>query len=327
MKKALITGITGFVGPNLTNFLMMLTDWEIHGTVRASNGRENDIRDTVPDNYFNKIKFHYCDITVERMVDTLFNDNDFDYCFHLAAQSHPPTSFDFPEYTFITNTLGTINICRAIKKYQPECKLMNCSTSEVYGAVPESSGAITENFPLKPINPYGVSKASADMYVTERAKSAGLLAFNTRAFSHTGIRRGNKFSISSDAYQIARITNGQQDNVIRVGNLESKRVVMDVWDCVEAYYLLMLHAVPGESYNVGGNSLHPISYFLDLLCEIGDIHPERVVDQGLWRPIDIPVQIPDSTKLRILTGWKPKWNIKETLSDLLDYWIRKTKWT
>ena len=325
MKKALITGITGFAGPNLANLLLECTDWEVHGIVRGSNGRENDIRDIVPDENFKRIKFHYCDITEDHTIMKLFRDNKFDYCFHLAAQSHPPTSFTFPVYTFMTNAVGTVNICGAIERYQPECKLMNCSTSEVYGSVPEEAGAITEEFPLNPINPYGVSKAAADMYVTERAKSTGLLAFNTRAFSHTGIRRGNKFSISSDAYQLARIINKQQDNVIRVGNLDSKRVVMDVRDCVNAYYLLMLYATPGENYNVGGNLLHPMRYFLDTLCDIADVGPEIVVDSGLWRPIDIHVQIPDSTKLRILTTWQPEWCIKDTLNDLLEYWIKKTK--
>src|SRR6185436_9568831 len=127
---------------------------------------------------------------------------------------HPPTSFSDPKGTFETNAVGTINIVEAIARYQPECKLMFCSTSEVYGAVSEEAGPIDEEFPIKPVNPYGVSKAAADLYVRERAKSLGLKFFVTRAFSHTGPRLGRKFSISSDAYQIARIKKGLQEPVI-----------------------------------------------------------------------------------------------------------------
>lgn len=324
--KYLITGITGFVGPHLAN-LLIREGHHVYGLSRASNGREEDIRDIVSDANYSKIKFLYGDLTNFNAIERIFKQEKFDGVFHLAAQSHPPTSFIDPRETFRINATGTINVAESIALHQPDCRLMFCSTSEVYGAVPESAGAITEEFPIAPINPYGVSKAAADLYVRERAKSANLPFFVTRAFSHTGPRRGKKFSISSDAYQIVRIKKGYQKPVISVGTLSSKRVVMDVRDCVKAYYLLIQKFVPGEPYNVGGDNLYSMGDFLDKMLEMTGLKNkvEKKVDPKFVRPIDIPIQICNTQKCRKLTGWKPEIPIEKTLEDLLAYWDEKIK--
>lgn len=322
--KYLITGITGFVGPHLAN-LLIEEGHEVYGLIRSSNGREEDIRDIVPDKNYGKIKYIYADVAHFNSVKRVFSENKFDGVFHLAAQSHPPTSFIDPRGTFETNTNGTINITDSIATHQPECKLMFCSTSEVYGVVPEDAGKINEGFPIKPINPYGVSKAAADIYIRERANSCKLPFFVTRAFSHTGPRRGRNFSISSDAYQIIRIEKGYQKNVINVGTLSSKRVVMDVRDCVKAYYLLMKKFSPGEAYNVGGDNAYTMGELLDKMLDVTSLKSkvEKRLDPKLVRPIDIPVQICDTQKCRVLTGWKPKIPIETTLANLLEYWSKK----
>jgi GDP-mannose 4,6-dehydratase len=322
--KYLITGITGFAGPHLAN-LLVRDGHDVVGLVRESNGREQDIRDIVPDGVYAKLKFVYGDLTHLRALDRIFKDETFDGVFHLAAQSHPPTSFLDPYETFEINSLGTVNLAEAIATRQPACRLMFCSTSEVYGAVPEEAGEITESFAITPVNPYGVSKAAADLYVAERAHSAKLPFFITRAFSHTGPRRGRNFSISSDAYQIARIKKGLQEPVINVGTLGSKRVIMDVRDCVKAYYLLMNKFTPGEAYNVGGDTVYSIGEVLDLMLELRGLagKVEKRLDPKLVRPIDIPVQICDTRKCRQLTGWKPEIPLKQTLADLLAYWDAK----
>ncbi len=293
--------------------------------IRSSHGKEEDIRDIVPDKNFNKIKFVYAELTDFSSIERVFNKDKFDGVFHLAAQSHPPTSFIDPEGTFWTNTIGTVNICKAIAKYQPECKLMFCSTSEVYGALPEEKMPIYESTPINPVNPYGVSKAAADIYVRERAGSLKLPFFVTRAFSHTGPRRGKNFSISSDAYQIVRIKKGYQEPIINVGTLLSKRVVMDVRDCVMAYYLLMQKFVPGEAYNVGGDNAYTMGELLDKMLEIYGLSDKvgKRLDPKLVRSIDIPVQICNTQKCRDLIGWSPKIPIEKTLKDLLDYWDKK----
>lgn len=324
--KYLITGITGFVGPHLAN-LLIEDGCEVYGLVRSSNGREQDIRDIVLSNNYDKIKFLYGDLVNIDSLRKIFSENKFDGVFHLAAQSHPPTSFVDPRGTFETNAHGTVYIADMIATYQPECKLMFCSTSEVYGAVLEEAGKINENFPIAPINPYAVSKAATDLYVRERAKSCNLPFFVTRAFSHTGPRRGRNFSISSDAYQIINIEKGHQKNVIEVGTLSSKRVVMDVRDCVKAYYLLMQKFTHGEAYNVGGDKAYTMGELLDNMLEMTGLKSkvQKKVNPKFVRPIDIPVQICDTQKCRELTGWKPQIPIDKILEDLLDYWRKKIK--
>jgi len=330
MKNILITGITGFAGPHLANCIINCVpeyDLKIYGLIRASNGRENDIRDVVTDGVFSQIEWVQGDLGNYASLDRIFSKITFDEIYHLGAQSHPPTSFAQPRYTFATNALGTINLVDLIEKYSPACKFMNCSTSEVYGAVTEDDQPITESFPIAPVNPYGVSKAAGDLYVTERAQSKGLQLFNTRAFSHTGPRRGFRFSISGDAYQIVRIKKELQRPVIAVGTLSSKRVVMDVRDCVRAYKMLMETFTPGESYNIGGDTLDTIGGYLNLMMGFAGL-TDKVkfeVNPNFVRKIDIPVQIPDSTKCRELTGWQPKIPIAQTLVDLLDYWEHKIK--
>jgi len=332
--KYLITGITGFVGPNLANLLIEKGE-EIYGLVRGSNGRENDIRDIVPDRNYNKITFLYGDFTRFRDMKRIFNSYKFDGVFHLGAQSHPPTSFEDPKGTYKTNVIGTKNVIESIKKYQRDCALMFCSTSEVYGVVSKDQGPINEEYPIKPINPYGASKAISDVEVLSqaniKAEPFNLPFFVTRAFSHTGIRRGHKFSISSDAYQIIRIKKGLQEPIINVGTLSSKRVVMDVKDCVKAYYSLMKKAVCrdekliGEAFNVSGDKLYSMGELLDKMLEISGLEGkiEKKINPKFVRKIDIPIQIADSSKLKNLTGWKQQIPIEKTLEDLLDYWNQK----
>lgn len=326
MKNVLITGITGFAAPHLANYLINNDpdhQIQLYGLVRASNGRENDIRDIVSDGVFSRIWFVYGDLDDYSSLDRVFNEVRFDEIYHLAAQSHPPTSFMQPWATFNTNALGTVNLIDLVEDYCPECKFMNCSTSEVYGAVPEDRQPITESHPIAPINPYGVSKAAADMYVSERAKSTGLKAFNTRAFSHTGTRRGFRFSISGDAYQLIRIKKGLQSPIVQVGTLSSKRVVMDVRDCVRGYAMLMEKFTPGESYNVGGDDLFTMGELLDNMIDIMGLQAGKEINPDFVRPIDIPCQIPDSSKCRELTGWEPEIPMERVLRDLLNYWNMK----
>lgn len=324
--RYLITGITGFAGPHLAN-LLIADGHEVWGLSRASNGRETDILDIVPEKNFQEITFIHGHLEDRVSMDKLFKKHKFDGIFHLGAQSHPPTSFKDPMGTFAVNATGTINIVEAILEHQPNCKFMFCSTSEVYGAVAETRGFITEEFPIEPMNPYGVSKAAADLYVRERAISLNAPFFVTRAFSHTGPRRGKTFSISSDAYQIVKIMKGLQGPFIKVGTLSSKRVVMDIRDCVRAYYALMNHFQTGAAYNVGGDELFSMGQLLDKMLELSELtgKVEKIIDPSLVRPIDIPVQICDTTKLRSTTGWKPEIKIEQTLKDLLTYWYNKIK--
>ncbi len=323
--KYLITGLTGFAGPHLAN-LLIDEGHNVFVLIRGSNGRENDIRDVVDDRHFGQINWVYGDLKDLDSLSQIFKKYKFDGVFHLAAQSHPPTSFTNPIGTFADNVMGSVNLIETVISNQEDCKFMFCSTSEVYGDTGKDVGILKENGQILPSNPYGVSKAAIDLYVQERCRNGFLKGFVTRAFSHTGPRRGNRFSISSDAFQLAKIKLRLQKPILKVGNLETERVVIDVRDCVRAYYLLMNISGNGEVYNVGGDKsdVYKMSHFTEELLEISGLEKIKIeVDPKLFRKIDIKIQIPDTKKLRKATGWKPRISLDKTLEDLFNYWIKK----
>jgi len=326
--KYLITGITGFAGPHLAN-LLIEEGHQVFGLVRGSNGREADIMDVVPVAHYSAITFLYGDLTNHRVLDNIFKKTIFDGVFHLAAQSHPPTSFVDPLGTFESNIMGTANLIQAIQDNQPDCKLMFCSTSEVYGNEGRDKHLIQTTDTLLPANPYGASKVASDLYLQERMINGGVKGFITRAFSHTGPRRGKTFSISCDAFQIAKMmtgaAEGENHRTLSVGNLETVRVVMDVRDCVRAYYLLMRNKESlGKVFNICGDTPRKMQVYTDELIRISGLKDiKKEIDPRYYRPIDIDYQHGDSSDVVKLTGWDLSYPIEETLEDLLDYWLSK----
>lgn len=322
--RFLITGVSGFAGTHLAR-LLVKEGHQVSGILRASQkGTIGGVNCQ-----------HFGDLTEKEFINNIFDPRisitqTYDGIFHLAGKTHLPTCFQYPVETFEVNALGTINICEAIRKYQPDCVLMNCSTGDVYGVNPEGT-LISEETSIKPQNPYAVSKAAADMYCNERFKNGFLKGFTVRPFSHTGPGRAANFSISSDAIQIAKIIKGKQEPVIRVGNLKSKRVVMDVRDVVDVYYQLMMRHFDmmggdlrqGEIYNISGNDLREMGYFLDIMIQLYNLKIKTVIDDKLYRKIDIPAVYPDSHKVREFLDWKPSIPIEKTLKDLVEYWLEK----
>ena len=322
--KFLITGITGFLGPHLAN-LLVESGHEVYGLVRLNNGRHNDIRDIVPNENFDKINFIYGDLCEYRMIDKIFKNNSFDGVFHLAAQSHPPTSFTDPIGTFNMNVMGSVNLITAIFENSPQTKLIFCSTVEVYGDMCTNGYKLKETDTILPQNPYGASKAAIDMYLQERMKNKQLNAVIVRPFCFTGPRRGSNFSISSDAIQIAKMMKNKQDKILKIGNLDTIRAVTDVRDIANAFYLIMISPkTSGEIYNVNsGKPLKMREYTNMLIKHSGLTDIKMEIDEKLWRPIDIQYQDGDSSKLTELLDWKPSYTIEQTMKDLLDYWLNK----
>ena len=322
--KFLITGITGFAGPHLAN-LLHREGHQVYGLIRRTNGMDSDIRDVVPDDVYESITFVYGDLVNYRSIRTIFEKEQFDGVFHLAAQSHPPTSFIDPIGTMETNVMGGANLIQVIQDHQDNCKLMFCSTSEVYGNVGQDGRKIHWEDTILPANPYGASKAATDVYFQERMENGFIKGFITRAFSHTGPRRGRIFSISSDAYQIARMMKGLQEPVLKIGNLNTTRVVMDVRDTVRAYYLAMIHPdVTNHVFNICGDTPRKMQFFTDKLIELSGLKGvEQNIHKPFWRPHEIHYQHGDSSNLVELTGFKEEYDIETTLDDLLRYWVDK----
>jgi len=322
--KYLITGITGFLGPHLANKLVN-EGHEVYGLVRINMGRENDLRDIISDDVFSKLKFVYADLCNYRKLLAIFKEEKFDGVFHLAAQTHPPTSFTDPIGTWEWNVMGSVNLMTAVLDTQPECKFLFCSTVEVYGNEGIDGRKLNEDDKFLPANPYGASKAAIDMYIQERMKNKQMNAVIVRPFCFTGPRRGATFSISSDAIQIARMVLGKQEKVLRIGNLDTIRAVTDVRDIANAFFLVMTNpTTSGKVYNVCGGVPLKMRYYTDKLLELSGLTDvEQRIDQKLWRPIDIQYQDGDATRIREELGWEPKYTIDKTLEDLLQYWLKK----
>ena len=311
--KALITGITGFVGSHLAEYLLK-QNVEVLGTYRWRSPLENikDIKD--------KIKLVNCELRDLSSVYNTISETKPDFISHLAAQSYVPASFSIPVDTLITNIIGTTNLLEAVRMNKIDPIIHICSSSEVYGQVRKEEVPITEDTPLRPASPYGVSKVGEDMIAYQYFLSYGIKTIRTRMFTHTGPRRGSVFATSSFAKQIAEIEKGLKEPVVYVGNLESVRTFSDVRDAVRAYWLLVNKCEPGEVYNIGGNRTMKIGEMLDILLSMTDRKIKVKVDKNLLRPSDVTLQIPNIGKFVKKTGWMPEIPLEKTLKDLLDYW-------
>jgi GDP-mannose 4,6-dehydratase len=315
--RALITGITGFVGSHLADYLLSEhPNVEIHGTKRWRSPRDN-IRQIE-----GRVSLHDCDLRDLKSLIDVLGDIKPDVIFHLAAQSYVQSSFRAPADTLDTNVIGTSNLLEAVRIVRIDPVIHICSSSEVYGQVSKENVPIREDCPLRPVSPYAVSKVGEDMLAFMHFEAYGTKTIRSRMFTHSGPRRGDVFVDSAFALQVARIEHEVQPPVLRVGNLESVRTFCDVRDTVRAYWMLTQVCEPGEVYNIGGQTTMTIQEMLDMLLEMTPVKEkiEVKVDPALLRPADVTLQVPSSTKFTQATGWEPKIPYKKTLRDMLDYW-------
>jgi GDP-4-dehydro-6-deoxy-D-mannose reductase len=323
--NCLITGITGFLGPHLAR-LLIKEGHNVYGILRGTRGSEQEIKDLLTEAEFSKITFFYGDIVHYRTIDKLFKEQKFDVVFHLAAQTHPPTSFKDPIGTWEANVMGSINLITCLQDQQPECHFIFCSTVEVYGNEGIDGRKINENNCILPANPYGASKCAIDLYICERMKNKQMKATVIRPFCFTGPRRGARFSIASDAVQIANMMLGKQEKKLRIGNLDTIRAVTDVRDIAKAFYLTAIkpEISNGKVYNVCGGQPLKMREYTNMLIEFSGLtEVEQIIDDKLWRPIDIQYQDGDSSLILNELGWKPEIEIRDTIKDLLDFWYNK----
>ncbi|MBI4844368.1 MAG: GDP-mannose 4,6-dehydratase [Nitrospirae bacterium] len=316
--RVLITGITGFVGSHLADYILEHhPETEVFGTKRWRSPK-NNIRQIL----FKNIKLYDCDLRDLSSLLSVFGEVRPDIIFHLAAQSYVTTSYIAPVDTLDTNIIGTANLLEAVRILKLDPVIHICSSSEVYGQVSENDVPIKEECPLRPVSPYAVSKVGEDMLAFMYFTAYKIKTIRTRMFTHTGPRRGEVFVASAFAKQLAQIEKGLQEPVLKVGNLNSVRTFSDVRDAVKAYWLLVHKCRPGDVYNIGGNITMTIKEMLDMLLLYttykGKI--EIQVDPKLLRPADVTLQIPDISKFQKETGWAPEIKFEQTLQDILSYW-------
>lgn len=316
-RKILITGITGFVGSHLVEHLLE-NNCDVYGVARWRSKTDNidHIRD--------KITIVNADVKDGYSLTKAFNDIHPDYCFHLAAQSFVLESWNSPLETMSINILGTVNVLEAVRHVAPDCVVLIAGSSEEYGKVYPSEVPIKETNPLRPMSPYGVSKVATDKLGCLYNMSYGLHIVVTRAFNHSGPRRGEVFATSNFAKQIAEIERGKEP-IIRVGNLEAKRDWTDVRDVVRAYWLLVNKGEPGEVYNICSEKVWSIREMLDMLLAHSKVKITIKQDESRMRPSDVPILLGNCDKLKSVAGWNPCIKFDFTLMDLLNYWRARCK--
>jgi GDP-mannose 4,6-dehydratase len=323
--RILITGITGFVGSHLVEYILQNhPEVEIFGLKRWRSPLENI------EHIQSKVTLHDGDLRDLSSLLSLLKEVKPEVVFHLAAQSYVPVSYVAPIDTLATNALGTANLLEAVRLTGIDPLLHICSSSEVYGQVRPDEVPIKESNTFRPASPYAVSKVAEDMLGLQYFTAYGLKTIRTRMFTHTGPRRGEVFVCSNFAKQIASIEAGLQPPVILVGNLDSVRTFADVRDTVRAYWLLSQKyfegkVAAGEVYNIGGITTMKVGEMLDKLISLSSVKNKVAinVDQARLRPADVTLQIPCIDKFKEATGWEPLIPFEQTLQDLLDYWRDK----
>lgn len=301
--KALVTGVNGFVGSYLSEYL-------------KRNGYDAFGIDKNIENISNKNNFRV-DITNFNRVYEVVDKIKPDYIFHLAAISSVKLGKRFPELAFKVNVDGTKNIMEAIVKSKIDASILITSTADVYG-VPKKT-PITEDHPINPISTYAKSKLEQERIALKYFKDKNFKVIVSRSFTHTGPRQPESFVCSDFAKQMAEIEKGKEP-IIHVGNLDVKRDFSDVRDIVRAYVLALQKCKPGEIYNICSEKAYSIEEIVKILLSFSKIKIKVKQEKQRMRKNDIPLLLGDCSKFKNLTGWKPEIPFEKTLKDLLDYW-------
>ena len=316
--RALITGITGFAGSHLAEYLLAEhPDVEVFGTYRWRSRMDN------VEHIRSRIKLLEADLRDYTSMHAALEKSRPDVIFHLAAQSFVPSSWTAPNETLTTNVAGQTNLFEAVRALRLDPVIQIACSSEQYGLVLPGETPIKESNPLRPLSPYAVSKVAQDYLGYQYFQSYGLKVVRTRGFNHTGPRRGQVFVTSNFCSQVAAIELGLQEPVIRVGNIDAIRDFTDVRDMVRAYWLAVTKAKPGEVYNIATGNGIKIREMLERLISLGKVEVKIEVDPERLRPSDVEILIGDASKFKADTGWEPRIPFEQTLNDLLDFW-RKT---
>lgn len=334
--RALITGVGGFAGGYLAEYLAQHTDWELSGVVRAPAppaGGGADAPDAPPRRppldpawaAAVRLRVLAADLTDYEQVRRMLAEARPDLIFHLAAQAIVQRALADPEATLVNNLVGQLNLLRGLRELGLETRVLLAGSSEEYGHVRPADLPVDEDTPFRPENPYAVSKIATDMLGLQYYIAYKMPIVRVRPFNHIGPRQSEHFVTAAFARQVARIEAGLQEPVMRVGNLTSERDFTDVRDMVRAYHLALTQGVPGAVYNIGSGQSVPIRLILDMLVGLSNVAVQIELDPLRMRPSDVPVIVCDPRRFQQQTGWRPDIALGRSLMDILNYWRERTR--
>jgi len=290
----LVTGISGFVGPRFARHLLDLGD-RVSGTFLVDRPRFAGVED---------VQLFEVDLLDAAGLTQAVREAAPDAVVNLAGLSHVGESWKRPGDYFRVNVIGTENVLAAAAG-RP---VVVASSAEVYGPVPEDEQPITEERPVDPQTPYALTKAAAERLAFSRG------AVVARAFNFVGPGQSPLFALPAFAQQLAAIRAGGEP-VLRVGNLAARRDFVHVDDGAAALRLLVEKGTPGAVYNIASGRAFSISEALERLMAVGGVAARIEQDPERMRPLDLPLLVGDSGRLRAL-GWEPRRSLDDALADL-----------
>lgn len=304
--RILVTGATGFVGQHLIQQLHHHTpDAEIHGTTQS--GAEGI-----------RLGLHTVDLRDPSAVNALISKVQPDQIYHLAAQAVVKASFDDPWETLETNVRSQLNLFLACLAYKLNPRILVISTGELYANATRADRPSDESTPPHPTSPYSVSKLAQELLAQQYHLSHQLQTIIVRPFNMIGPGQHEGFVAPDFALQIARIEEGIQPPVMRVGNLEAERDFSDVRDVVRAMQFVMANGQAGETYNIASGEKHHIRDILDQLLAASSAKITVEQDPARMRPANVPLLWGDAGKLREATGWQVEIRFGQSLRDVLN---------
>jgi len=320
MKKALIIGISGQDGSYLSEYLLSLY-YEVHGTIRRHSVAENQ------DSRISKLNVHthYCDINDSLSLIELIKNVQPDEIYNLAAMSHVRISFDIPHFTITTNGLSVLNLLEIAKRFSPNSKIYQASSSEMFGNSVDNDGYQRLNTPMVPASPYGCAKVLAYNLVRHYRTAYKKFYCNGILFNHESPRRGSNFVTSKVVKTAVEIKLGLKKK-LELGNLDSSRDWGHSKDYVKAMHLIMQHK-EARDWTVATGETRSVRQLCELTFKIlGLNYEDFVVQNNIYlRPDEIKYLKGDSTEIREILKWKPEYNFEKLINEMVEFWLSKLR--
>lgn len=305
MKKILIFGAGGFVGPYLAQEFLD-EGYKVYGSDIIKGERLQE-----------EVEFYQADLLHADAIRHIIHQLKPDIIVNLAAVSSVGHSWKIPQKTIEVNIVGTLNILEAVKDMEKMSKVLLIGSSEEYDI---SDKPINEMTILRANNPYGISKVAQERFANIYKVQYGMQIYYVRAFNHTGVGQQDTFVLPSFCKQAAEIEKSGKPGVIKVGNLLARRDFGHVKDLMHAYRLIVESPYCDTVYNVGSGKAHSLREMLNYILSLCtqpikvEVDPERV------RPIDNPVICCDNSKIRAELGWEPKYKVFDALKEMFEYY-------